>query len=350
MQQPNIKSPCRRSTVHFDFWQAVVYLCVVIDQYLSTFYMCISHILRLNGDESCLIIPSPSLSSLLGHHPFLLLPALCLTSLLPFPLLVTTWMCHCFYHFRGSCLLEHKPPAHSQWMAPLMPSTARPVGHMTVITTPPHCGRKAPGCINEDAKGEEEPEVGQRWRWSSLGLTGCLQLLGFFCGPLVALLHLWSATSTSEVRPHSLKCHGTHVLFKNGKNYNSDFILLRMSTCSRKNAFINIWIVVPAPCVFEGTHYSLGETWMDKACMQCTCLHPVGVGCCETWVHKQPMWFGFQMPIHGFSTAASFRETEQSSTICFTLINVNRLVFMCYLEEAKQQFKYGLLQVLESKF
>ncbi|XP_026208201.1 prostate-associated microseminoprotein [Anabas testudineus] len=47
-----------------------------------------------------------------------------------------------------------------------------------------------------------------------------------------------------------------------------------------------------ALCVFEGTHYSLGETWMDKACMQCTCLHPVGVGCCET-VHKPvdfPAW------------------------------------------------------------
>uniref|UniRef100_A0A3B4TUP2 Prostate-associated microseminoprotein n=1 Tax=Seriola dumerili TaxID=41447 RepID=A0A3B4TUP2_SERDU len=39
-------------------------------------------------------------------------------------------------------------------------------------------------------------------------------------------------------------------------------------------------------------HYSLGETWMDNACMQCTCLHPVGVGCCET-VHRPvdfPAW------------------------------------------------------------
>ncbi|XP_029939909.1 prostate-associated microseminoprotein [Salarias fasciatus] len=47
-----------------------------------------------------------------------------------------------------------------------------------------------------------------------------------------------------------------------------------------------------ALCVFEGRHYSLGETWMDNACMQCTCLHPVGVGCCET-VHRPvdfPAW------------------------------------------------------------
>ncbi|XP_068443323.1 prostate-associated microseminoprotein [Clinocottus analis] len=36
-----------------------------------------------------------------------------------------------------------------------------------------------------------------------------------------------------------------------------------------------------ALCVFEGRQYSLGDTWMD-ACMQCTCLQPVGVGCCET--------------------------------------------------------------------
>ncbi|TNN72034.1 Prostate-associated microseminoprotein [Liparis tanakae] len=46
-----------------------------------------------------------------------------------------------------------------------------------------------------------------------------------------------------------------------------------------------------ALCVFEGRQYSLGDTWMD-ACMQCTCLHPVGVGCCET-VHRPvdfPAW------------------------------------------------------------
>lgn len=42
--------------------------------------------------------------------------------------------------------------------------------------------------------------------------------------------------------------------------------------------------VVAAVCAFEGTHYSMGDTWMDNKCMQCTCLHPVGVGCCETYV------------------------------------------------------------------
>lgn len=68
--------------------------------------------------------------------------------------------------------------------------------------------------------------------------------------------------------------------------------------------------VRPALCVYEGRHYSLGETWMDNACMQCTCLHPVGVGCCETWVHKQTVWFGVQMPTvskpHGFKRLSDF--------------------------------------------
>lgn len=52
-----------------------------------------------------------------------------------------------------------------------------------------------------------------------------------------------------------------------------------------------------ALCVYEGRHYSLGETWMDDACMQCTCLHPVGVGCCET-VHRPvdfPAWCEVQV-------------------------------------------------------
>uniref|UniRef100_A0A3P9D181 Prostate-associated microseminoprotein n=1 Tax=Maylandia zebra TaxID=106582 RepID=A0A3P9D181_9CICH len=50
-------------------------------------------------------------------------------------------------------------------------------------------------------------------------------------------------------------------------------------------------------CVYEGRHYSLGETWMDNACMQCTCLHPVGVGCCER-VHRPvdfPAWCEVQV-------------------------------------------------------
>lgn len=49
--------------------------------------------------------------------------------------------------------------------------------------------------------------------------------------------------------------------------------------------------VVLALCVFDGRNYSLGDSWMDNACLQCTCLHPVGVGCCETWALTQPLCF-----------------------------------------------------------
>ncbi|KAJ8382243.1 hypothetical protein SKAU_G00030210 [Synaphobranchus kaupii] len=34
-------------------------------------------------------------------------------------------------------------------------------------------------------------------------------------------------------------------------------------------------------CEYKGKHYSLGETWMESGCLHCTCLHPMGVGCCE---------------------------------------------------------------------
>ena len=38
----------------------------------------------------------------------------------------------------------------------------------------------------------------------------------------------------------------------------------------------------PAPCHHEGKYFSLGESWLRKDCFHCTCLHPVGVGCCDT--------------------------------------------------------------------
>ncbi|KAA0723166.1 Prostate-associated microseminoprotein PC3-secreted microprotein [Triplophysa tibetana] len=47
-----------------------------------------------------------------------------------------------------------------------------------------------------------------------------------------------------------------------------------------------------ALCEYEGKQYSMGESWMEQGCIQCTCLHPVGVGCCET-VHQPvdfPAW------------------------------------------------------------
>uniref|UniRef100_A0A3B3C9S4 Microseminoprotein, prostate associated n=1 Tax=Oryzias melastigma TaxID=30732 RepID=A0A3B3C9S4_ORYME len=49
-------------------------------------------------------------------------------------------------------------------------------------------------------------------------------------------------------------------------------------------------------CEFEGKHFLLGESWTDNACMHCTCLHPVGVGCCE--LHRPvdfPAWCQVQV-------------------------------------------------------
>ncbi|XP_068078693.1 prostate-associated microseminoprotein [Danio rerio] len=47
-----------------------------------------------------------------------------------------------------------------------------------------------------------------------------------------------------------------------------------------------------ALCEYDGKQYSMGESWMEEGCVHCTCLHPVGVGCCET-VHRPvdfPPW------------------------------------------------------------
>lgn len=56
---------------------------------------------------------------------------------------------------------------------------------------------------------------------------------------------------------------------------------------AKRRCLFQTLCVIAAVCVFEGRHYSMGDTWMDNTCMQCTCLHPIGVGCCETYVYKQ---------------------------------------------------------------
>ncbi|XP_006266058.1 prostate-associated microseminoprotein [Alligator mississippiensis] len=40
-----------------------------------------------------------------------------------------------------------------------------------------------------------------------------------------------------------------------------------------------------ATCQYEGKQFSLGESWLSTNCLLCTCLHPVGVGCCEITQH-----------------------------------------------------------------
>ncbi|XP_044130926.1 prostate-associated microseminoprotein [Bufo gargarizans] len=36
-----------------------------------------------------------------------------------------------------------------------------------------------------------------------------------------------------------------------------------------------------ALCRYSGKSFKLGESWLGPDCQLCTCLHPVGVGCCE---------------------------------------------------------------------
>uniref|UniRef100_S4RA51 Microseminoprotein, prostate associated n=1 Tax=Petromyzon marinus TaxID=7757 RepID=S4RA51_PETMA len=43
-----------------------------------------------------------------------------------------------------------------------------------------------------------------------------------------------------------------------------------------------------AVCESEGEHYQMGDTWLiADRCLQCTCLHPFGVGCCN--IEQQPI-------------------------------------------------------------
>lgn len=128
---------------------------------------------------------------------------------------------------------------------------------------------RAFGCINKRAKVRWS-----RWRWSSLVFTLFLQLQGFCYWPAVVLLHPWCATLTPEVRPEAL---------------NTWFDLRKIENMS----LVLTVLLILALCAFNGKNYSLGDSWMDDACLQCTCLHPIGVGCCETWVLKQFQYFWF---------------------------------------------------------
>nr|XP_056705088.1 prostate-associated microseminoprotein [Euleptes europaea] len=37
-----------------------------------------------------------------------------------------------------------------------------------------------------------------------------------------------------------------------------------------------------APCLYKGMHFAPWEAWRDAQCLNCGCLHPFGVGCCDT--------------------------------------------------------------------
>lgn len=158
---------------------------------------------------------------------------------------------------------------------------------MTVPTPPPRHSHKASGCINTGVRGEERPEANQsRWTMELLGVNFVLATAGFL---------FW--TSAGSAAP--MECHFD---FRGEIPHLSTSKYIYLQYYPKSFSFW-LLLLIPALCVFEGRHYSLGESWMDNACMQCTCLHPVGVGCCETWVHKQTARFGVQMPsYYSFNT------------------------------------------------
>uniref|UniRef100_A0A3P9H583 Prostate-associated microseminoprotein n=1 Tax=Oryzias latipes TaxID=8090 RepID=A0A3P9H583_ORYLA len=72
-----------------------------------------------------------------------------------------------------------------------------------------------------------------------------------------------------------------------------------LSACGGSAAPTECYFNSRAQCEFEGKHFLLGESWMDNSCMQCTCLHPVGVGCCEM-LHRPvdfPAWCKVQIEL-----------------------------------------------------
>uniref|UniRef100_A0A8C1IUT7 Prostate-associated microseminoprotein n=1 Tax=Cyprinus carpio TaxID=7962 RepID=A0A8C1IUT7_CYPCA len=82
------------------------------------------------------------------------------------------------------------------------------------------------------------------------------------------------------------KCRG--VIF-NWQLVLSIFVLHAASLC--------LMSLFTALCEYDGKQYSMGESWMEQGCVQCTCLHPMGVGCCET-VHRPvdfPPWCEVQV-------------------------------------------------------
>uniref|UniRef100_A0A8C5LUW2 Prostate-associated microseminoprotein n=1 Tax=Leptobrachium leishanense TaxID=445787 RepID=A0A8C5LUW2_9ANUR len=51
-------------------------------------------------------------------------------------------------------------------------------------------------------------------------------------------------------------------------------------------------LLSPAPCRYAGRSFGLGESWLASDCQLCTCLHPLGVGCCDITQHPIdfPSW------------------------------------------------------------
>ncbi|XP_014721531.1 prostate-associated microseminoprotein [Equus asinus] len=65
-----------------------------------------------------------------------------------------------------------------------------------------------------------------------------------------------------------------------------------------------------APCHHEGKYFTLGESWLRKDCFHCTCLHPIGVGCCDTSQH--PIDFPAGCEVHQEAGTCQFSLVQKS--------------------------------------
>ncbi|XP_062849432.1 prostate-associated microseminoprotein [Trichomycterus rosablanca] len=88
--------------------------------------------------------------------------------------------------------------------------------------------------------------------------------------------------------------------------------ILFWATCSA--APTECYFNSQALCEYEGKRYSLGDSWMEEGCVQCTCLHPFGVGCCQT----------VQQPVD-FPPWCKVRVESETCTVNLVLISDPRL-------------------------
>ncbi|KAJ0055462.1 hypothetical protein NL108_003830 [Boleophthalmus pectinirostris] len=119
----------------------------------------------------------------------------------------------------------------------------------------------------------------------------------------VVSLLLWSSGASAA----PTECH----INLRGRTHAGDSIKLK------KINLVTHCPVISALCMFEGRHYALGETWVDDTCMQCTCLHPVGVGCCEM-AHRPvdfPAWC--EVRVESVTCKVSLVQTADPRLPCF---------------------------------
>ncbi|MFT7797393.1 prostate-associated microseminoprotein isoform X2 [Arapaima gigas] len=109
------------------------------------------------------------------------------------------------------------------------------------------------------------------------------------CTRLIKLGYKWADFGTKErVRELAMDSTGAHMT-----------LTILLGTVLWTGCFAaptQCHFISQALCEYEGKQYSLGQSWMQTGCLQCTCLHPVGVGCCE--IFQLPVDFPAWCKVH----------------------------------------------------